>query len=86
MPEEQVEAGEVEEAEEVLDVVFPSSNESAEVVQPGDRPFRHPALAPQALRGLDPFAGQAGQHMPSPHGGAMGRRHAINFIRSDRAG
>jgi len=49
MPEEQVEAGEVEEAEEVLDVVFPSSNESAEVVQPGEEPLHLPAslVAPQ---------------------------------------
>lgn len=64
---------------------FSAYGQSAEVVQPGDRPFRHPALAPQALRGLDPFAGQAGQHMPSPHGGAMGRRLVglvrVQFVR-----
>jgi len=35
MPGQDVKAGEVDEAEEVLDVVFPSGNESAEVVHPG---------------------------------------------------
>jgi hypothetical protein len=35
MPEQPLKAGDVDEAEEVLDVVLPSANESAEVVHPG---------------------------------------------------
>jgi hypothetical protein len=34
MPKQEVEAGEADEAEEVLDVVLPSGNEAAEVVHP----------------------------------------------------
>lgn len=45
-PEEQVKAGEVDEAEEVLDMVFPSSDESAEVVHPGKQSLHFPALPP----------------------------------------
>jgi len=40
-----MEAGEVDEAEEVFDMVFPSSDETAEVVQPGEEAFDLPALA-----------------------------------------
>ena len=49
MSEEHVEAGEVDEAEEVLDVIFPSGNESAEVVHPGEEPLHFPSslVAPQ---------------------------------------
>src|ERR1035437_1806219 len=43
MSEEHVEAGEVDEAEEVLDVVFPSGDESAEVVHPGEEPLHLPS-------------------------------------------
>ena len=32
-------AGEVNEAEEILDVVFPSSDEAAEVWRPGEEPL-----------------------------------------------
>jgi hypothetical protein len=35
VPEQHVQAGEVNEAEEVLDVVFPSSDEATKVVHPG---------------------------------------------------
>jgi hypothetical protein len=34
MPEQHVQAGKVEEAEEILDVIFPSGDKAAEVVQP----------------------------------------------------
>src|ERR1035437_8466941 len=49
MSAEHVEAGEVDEAEEVLDVIFPSGNESAEVVHPGEEPLHFPSslVAPQ---------------------------------------
>src|SRR5450755_1326097 len=49
MPEQHLQAGEVDEAEEVLDVVFPSGDESAEVVHPGEEPFHLPTslVAPQ---------------------------------------
>jgi hypothetical protein len=40
-----VQAGEVDEAEEVFDVVFPSSDESAEVVHPREEPLHSPAFA-----------------------------------------
>jgi hypothetical protein len=45
MSEQQVEAGKVDEAEEVLDVVFPSSDEAAEVVHPGEEPLHFPAFS-----------------------------------------
>ena len=38
-------AGEVDEAEEVFDVVFPTGDESAEVVHPGEEPLHFPASA-----------------------------------------
>ena len=38
-------AGKVDEAEEVLDVVFPSGDEAAEVVHPGKEPLHFPALS-----------------------------------------
>jgi hypothetical protein len=44
MSEQQVKAGQVDEAEKVLDVVFPSSDESAEVVQPSKEPLHFPAF------------------------------------------
>jgi hypothetical protein len=40
-----VETSEVDEAEEVLDVVFPSGNEAAEVVHPGEEPLHLPAFS-----------------------------------------
>src|SRR5277367_6677325 len=45
MSEEHLQAGEVDEAEEVLDVVFPSGDEAAEVVHPGKQSFYFPATA-----------------------------------------
>ena len=53
-------AGEVEEAEEVFDVVFPSGDEAAEGVEPGEEAFDFPALAIAAqlapVLGLAPLA------------------------------
>lgn len=43
MPEQEVKAGELNKAEEVLDVVLPSGDEAAEVVHPGEEPFYFPA-------------------------------------------
>jgi len=40
-----VKAGEVDEAEEVFDVIFPSRHESAEVVHPGKKPLHLPAFS-----------------------------------------
>jgi hypothetical protein len=40
-----VEAGKVDEAEEVLDVVFPAGDEAAEVVYPREKPLHLPALS-----------------------------------------
>jgi hypothetical protein len=40
-----VKAAKVDEAEEVLDVVFPSSDEAAEVVHPGKEPLHFPAFS-----------------------------------------
>ena len=45
MSEQYEEASELREAEEVFDVVFPSSDESSEVVHPGEEPFHFPASA-----------------------------------------
>lgn len=39
MSDQEVHAGEVDEAEEVFDVVFPSSDESSEVVHPREKPL-----------------------------------------------
>ena len=39
-----MDAGEVDESEEVFDVVFPSRDEPAEVVHPGEEPFDLPSL------------------------------------------
>jgi hypothetical protein len=49
MLEEQLEAGEVDEAEKVLDVVFPSGDEPAEVMHPGKESLYLPtsSIAPQ---------------------------------------
>jgi hypothetical protein len=43
MPEQQVKAAELHEAEEILDVVLPSGDEAAEGVHPGEEPFYFPA-------------------------------------------
>jgi hypothetical protein len=45
MSEQHLKAGKVDEAEEVLDVVFPSSDEPAEVVHPREEPLDFPASA-----------------------------------------
>lgn len=45
MPEHHIEAGEMEEAEKVFGVVFPSGDESAEVMHPGEEPLHFPATA-----------------------------------------
>ena len=43
-------AGQLHEAEEVLDVVFPPCNQSAVVLHPGKEPFHLPAAAVAAQR------------------------------------
>ena len=40
-----MEAGQLNEAEEILDMVFPSDDEAAEVMHPGEEPFHLPASA-----------------------------------------
>ncbi len=45
MSEQHVQTGELHEAEKVLDMVFPSRDESAEAVHPGEEPFHSPASA-----------------------------------------
>ena len=42
MPEQKVKTGELNKAEEVLDVVLPSGDEAAEVVYPDEEPFHFP--------------------------------------------
>ncbi len=58
MPDQEVQAGEVDEAEEVFDVVFPSSHESAKVVHPREEPLYLPAspIAAQFTGVLTPAA------------------------------
>ena len=48
VPQQQMQASEVDEAEEVFDAVFPAGNEAAGVVRPGKEPlhFPAPAIAP----------------------------------------
>jgi len=45
MSEQDDQACELREAQEVFDVVFPSSDESSEVVHPGEESFHFPASA-----------------------------------------
>lgn len=45
MSEQHVETGKMDEAEEVLDVVFPSGDEAAEVVHPGEESLHFPAFS-----------------------------------------
>jgi len=45
MFEEHAKAGEVDEAEEVFDVVFPAGDQAAAVVHPGKEPLYFPAAA-----------------------------------------
>jgi hypothetical protein len=45
MPEQHLQAGEVDEAEEILDMVFPSGDEAAEVMHPREEPLHFPAPA-----------------------------------------
>src|SRR3974377_493194 len=45
MPEQELQARQVGEAEEVLDVVFPAGDEASEVVHPGKQPLDFPAPA-----------------------------------------
>jgi len=49
MPEEHFQAGELDEAKEVLDVVLPAGNQASKVVHPGEEPFHSPTslVAPQ---------------------------------------
>ena len=42
MPEQDVKAGELNKAKEVVDVVLPSGDEAAEVVHPSEEPFPFP--------------------------------------------
>jgi hypothetical protein len=42
MPEQDVKAGELNKAEEVVDVVLPPGDEAAEVVHPSEEPFHFP--------------------------------------------
>ncbi len=43
MSEQHLQTGKVDEAEEVVDVVFPASDQAAEVVHPGEEAFHAPA-------------------------------------------
>ena len=78
MPEQHVEAGKVDEAEEILDVIFPSGDKAAEVVQPCKEPldFPAPAVAAQfaAILTTAPVApvGARSSRCRIPHG-ACGR-------------
>src|SRR5579864_2132347 len=45
MPQHHVQAGEVDEAEEILDMVLPSGDEAAEVMHPREKPLHFPAPA-----------------------------------------
>jgi hypothetical protein len=50
MPEHHEQAGELDEAEEVFDVIFPSSDEAAEGMHPGKEPFDLPSSSISAQR------------------------------------
>jgi hypothetical protein len=45
MPQQQVQAAKLHEAEEVLDVVFPAGDEAAEAMHPGKQPLYFPTPA-----------------------------------------
>ena len=66
MPEQDLRAGELEQAEEIADVVFPASDQPARVVEPGKEAFDFPA-ATIAAEGPTVLGGTAAR--------AIGRDH-----------
>jgi hypothetical protein len=52
-------AGDAREGEEVVGFAFVASVEAAAAGEPGHRAFNGPAMAAQALRGLDSFTSDA---------------------------
>jgi hypothetical protein len=54
MSEQQVKAGQVNESEEVLDAIFASSEEAAEVMHPGNEPLHFPAFSIAAQFAVHP--------------------------------
>ena len=45
MPEQDAGAGQLQQAEKVLDMIFPARDQAARVVEPGKEPFDFPATA-----------------------------------------
>jgi hypothetical protein len=62
MFEQHVKAGEMDEAEQVFDVVFPAGDEPAEVVHPGEEPFyfSSPAIIAAACVRPESYVGDRG--------------------------
>src|SRR6185369_17025154 len=69
MPEEDESAAQVEEAQEILGVIFPTHDQTAKVVEPGKHAFHFPAPAkpPQAPTVLSPALGPASLPMRRNH-------------------
>src|SRR5260221_9230400 len=68
MPEQDPSTGELQNAEEVLDVIFPACDEAAGVVEPGEETFDLPAAAGAAqgasiLRGCPTAPAMPGDHL-----------------------
>ena len=93
MFEHHVKACEMHEAEEVFDVVFPSGNESAEVLHPCEEPFHFPspAVSPQLasiLSFLSATAPVRGDHFDVVFGGELlvERVRVVGFVADEPGG
>ena len=81
MSDQEEQTGEVDEAEEVFDGVFPSSDESSEVVHPREKPLHFPATIEEGSRGTPELRGTRYGHcgqdrrIASRHG-LVGRDYA----------
>lgn len=67
MPEEDSGAGQLQHAEEVLDVILPAGDQPAGVVEPGEEAFDLPATASPAQRAPILRRGATAAAMPGNH-------------------
>ena len=69
MPEEDESAGEVDETQEILCMIFPTHHQAAKVIEPGEHPFDFPAatIPAQAPAILGPALRPASSTMRRDH-------------------
>src|ERR1041384_600960 len=83
MPEEDESAGQVNEAQEILCVIFPTHHQAPKVKEPGKHPLDFPAAAktPQAATILSAALGSPSLPMGCDHfGGKLGHHFLIQFV------